>query len=132
MRTTMPVFLVLCMAVVGLMFAGSGFNDVMGISDRTGAAADELQGQANNSSVGNDPDSSQFESDARTDNSGSLVGFVISGASVVWDIGELVIVLPQVLKNIGFPGWFADPFGTITQIIVSIGLIQFASGRVYR
>lgn len=127
MRTKFILLLVMSMAVTGMVFQMSGFNDMVGYRGDSEEASDEFE------DVGNDSAPQKtVGADARTDESGTLVGVVITGISGIANFVGLVALLPVELNSMGFPWWFAYPIGLLAQAIIGIGFIQFASNRVFR
>jgi hypothetical protein len=125
MRAMFAVALALSMAMAGLFMVGSGFNDVVGQEDKASTIAGELEDKANTSDT-------TFDSSARSEDDGSIAGFIISGTSDVVGIIWMVVAIPATLRNIGFPEWFAYPIGLGFYTLVAIGIAQFASGRLFR
>lgn len=128
MRTIYPVALVLSLAVAAMMFQMSGFNAHLSQDNSVDQLSDEMDDRANDSAISQD---GNFSGSARS-RGGGLVGFVISGVGAVMNIASMAIMLPSALMSLGFPWWFAHPVGRVIQIIVSIGVVQFASGRVWQ
>jgi len=114
-------------AVAALMFSMSGYNAVMGYDGTNDQVADEFEDEANGSVANED-----FEGDGRTDNSGTLVGFITSGVGRFGAAIKLVALLPAQLETMGFPRWFAYPVGLMVQFIAGLGFVQFATNRVFR
>ena len=125
MRAMFAVALALSMAMAGLFMAGSGFNAVVAQEDKASSIAGELEDKANTSDT-------SFESSARSEDDGSIAGFIISGTSDVVGLIWMVVAMPATLENIGFPKWFAQPIGLGFYVLVAIGVAQFASGRLFR
>lgn len=129
MRTAFTVAMVVSLAISGLMFAGSGFNQAVGVEDRTSTLGDELEETANESRGTGD---GGFDSSARSQDDGSITGFIISGTTAVVSVIWMVVLMPVTLQNIGFPVWFATPIGLAFYVFASVGAAQFASGRLFR
>ena len=127
MKTTYPIALVLAMAIAGLMLAGSGFSAGVGVDRSSDQLSGEVGRVADNSSIDDG-----FDGDVRAGSDDSIVGFIISGTGEVFRLFKLAILLPSTIRGLGFPGWFANPMGRAIQIIVSVGLVQFAVGRILR
>jgi hypothetical protein len=128
MRTTLPLVIVLAMMITAGFFAGSGFN---GLVDGE-ANIDPLEQEVEERSADSVTGSGNFSASRSGTEDGSIVGLVVSGAQDVIEFTSLVVLLPITLQQIGFPVWFALPIGAVLQIIVSIGVLQFITGRVYR
>jgi hypothetical protein len=119
---------VISIALGGLIWQMAGFSDLF-VGDAPGdeiEASEELQSQAEESAIRDD-----FEADTRA-NQGTLVGSIISGASAVFDMGKFVLYLPGALMALMMPAWFAQPVGHLAAILISIGLIQFITGRILK
>lgn len=129
MRGSWAIGLVIAFAVTGAMFAGSGFNAaVAGDSDTSGVqeAISDKSGEgpvSNNGGLGGDP---------RASNDGTIIGFIIQAVDYGLTLALTVLVLPNLLVNLGFPSWFASPVGWVVQIATSVSLLQFAIGRILR
>jgi hypothetical protein len=125
MRTKFPLAVILALAVAFLFFTGSGFNSL--VNGETSSGVDErFVERANDSSVNESLEGSRSGTD-----DGSIVGLVIGGADDLGGILGLASAIPSTLAALGFPTWFADPIGYLAEIIISIGLIQFVTGRIY-
>ena len=125
MRTTTPVLVVLAIGVAGLMIGGSGFTDVWGAKP---PQVDSASSQVNASSANVSPNSGPVSGPVSTGDS-SIVGLIVNGLGSLVDIAGAVAVLPLTLMNLGFPAWFAVPIGIIGELIVGIGLVEFATNR---
>jgi hypothetical protein len=126
MRTTYPVVVVIAIAIASIMFSLSGAGALFGQDPTTDAAGDQLEDKANSSAI-NEAEGEGLDLDGTS--SSDLIGFIIDGASAVASVGVLVLILPVAMQNMGFPYWFAFPLGLAAQILVSIGLMQFITGR---
>jgi hypothetical protein len=128
MRTTFPLVLVLAMAITATFFVGSGFNDVVDGSQSIDPVQEEVDQRAAESAAG----SGNFSADRGGTDEGSIVGLVVGGAQDIVQFTSLVALLPITLNQLGFPGWFAFTIGGVLQIVVSIGILQFVTGRQFR
>jgi hypothetical protein len=125
-RAAFAFAIALSMALSALFIGGSGFTDAVGVDENRGSTiGEELQDRTN-------ADDTTFNSSARSENEGSVAGFIISGISDVVDTIWLVIVLPITLRELGFPAWFANPVGFGVYALVSVGIAQAAAGRYFR
>lgn len=129
MRSQFAVYLVLAMAIAGMIFSMSGFNAVIGQDGHNSDLSGRVNDSAENSSVNSEGDT--FNADARAQG-GTLVGFILTGGSAIMDVLSLVVLLPLELQAMGFPYWFAYPIGVLVEVVVGVGFIQFIVGRVYR
>lgn len=125
MRAMFAVALALSMAMAGLFMVGSGFNMAVGHEERAPTISEELDSKANGSSV-------SFDSSARSEDDGSIAGFIISGVTDVVNLVIMVALMPLTLRDLGFPKWFADSVGYGFYVLLSVAVAQFASGRIFR
>ena len=128
MDTRIVYIVVISIAVSGLIWQMAGFSELF-TADSPGddlKSGDKLEKQAQDSAV-----EGNFTSDTRA-NQGSLVGTIISGGSAIFSMIGIVVFLPGELMNLMLPRWFAQPVGTLASILISMGLIQFVTGRVFR
>ncbi|RYJ07761.1 hypothetical protein ELS19_19795 [Halogeometricum borinquense] len=131
MRSQYLVMFTVALAVAGGMFAASGFNAVLGSS---GGATGTLQDAVNSTGQGAVENSSRggLQGDPRVEDDGTLIGFIVRSTQTVTNILGMVVMLPNTLINLGFPRWFASPIGNAIRIVASVGILQFAVGRVLR
>lgn len=111
----------LALAMASAMLWGSGFADAVGANQNN----DELRSAADDAA-----DKSAAERGAP--GGGSIFGLVIFAARQLFNFVTLPLLLPVRLTQIGFPQWFAYPVGIGTQVVLSISIIQFLAGRVFR
>jgi len=135
-RTTAPVGLVLAIVVASLMWGGSGYGAGVA-NDPTaglGPMEQDLEDRANGSNVNRDVEGegSGFEGSAGGGDESNLVSFIINGGQAVMSVATFVLFLPVGLESLGAPYWFAWPMGLVTQLVASIGIIQFVTGRIYQ
>lgn len=125
MRTIVPVFVVLAIAVAGMMLGMSGFQSAWGApAPQTASAQDQLNASAQNAS----PNEGPVEGPVSSGES-SIVGLIVNGLTTMVDIAGGVVLLPLTLMNLGFPAYFAIPVGALAELLVGIGLIEFATNR---
>lgn len=125
MRTTYPVLLAVAMATAMMMLSMSGFTGKMQAGHKDSETAKQnLRATSQNSSV------STGQTGA-ADTTG-IFGYVVTAAHQIFSFIKMVVLLPVTLRRLGFPSFFAYPIGLVTQLIASIGLIQFIGARVYR
>lgn len=129
MRTTYPLFVVIALGVMLLMFQGSGFNALIQGSQAPGPVGDEVESQGN-SSVANDEQS--LNASRQASDEGSIAGLILSSGRGVVDVFVLIALLPSTLQRLGFPLWFAAPVGSMVYIISGIGIVQFIRGSTLR
>jgi hypothetical protein len=127
MRTTFPLAVVLVMGVMSLMFAGSGFNAAVGM-DRAGGVGSDVAGTADDQGIFGG--SNDLVSAKAGDN--GLFGLVIGGGQLLIGFVTLGGLLPDTLTALGFPDWFARPVGDMTEILLTLGVVQWITGRFYR
>lgn len=130
MRSNFAVALVIAFALTGMMFGMSGFTDAIGHSEDTTTLEDAVNASADQGAV--DDEGSGLSGDPRIPNDGTLIGFIVQGASQLLNVMMMVLLLPNTMTKLGFPFWFAMPVGVGLQIVASIGFVQFAVGRVLR
>jgi hypothetical protein len=128
MRTIFPLVVVLSMMITAGFFVGSGFNDAIRGEQNIDPVTDEVNQRSGESAVG----SGNFSASRSGTDEGSIVGLVVGGAQDITEFLSLVVLLPITLQQLGFPDWFALPIGAVLQIIVSIGVLQFITGRELR
>lgn len=126
-NTTFSVYLVLGLAVAGIILAGSGFDDNFASQPPDTELEEKAKARANESAV-----STGFTAEARGEEDGSIMGFVIAGGGWLLDMITLIAVLPAYLMDHGAPFWFAFPVGMFFEIWASVGFIQWLTGRIYR
>jgi hypothetical protein len=125
MRTTYPLALVVCIAIVAAVVSLSGFWGAVGlVDDRPGAS------QAVNQSAGEYNPNEGLDGEAAAQDDGNIVGLILSGGSDTFDLLSLINLLPNTLMWLGMPRFAALPLGWAGQILAFIGGIQFALGRV--
>lgn len=132
MRTIAPILFVAALGTAALIWGLSGAGAIYGVDDPVSGleSGDALEERSNDSAVSND---GTFNGSAEnTDGSDNIVGIVISGIGAIVQFATLVALLPFELQRLGFPFWFAFPLGALTQAIVGVGVVQFASNRVFR
>lgn len=129
MRGAWAIALVVAFAVTGGIFVGSGYNAaVSGDADTTGVQS-AINDTSQSGAVSGD---GQVGGDPRASDDGTIIGFIIQAVSYSMSLAETVLLLPNLLITLGFPGWFASPVGWIVQIAASLAVLQFAVGRVLR
>lgn len=127
MRTLAPTMIVLAIAVSGAMIGMSGFADAWGVQEPDTAGPQEhLDEQSSDMNPNNGPVSGPVSS-----GESDVVGLIADGLNSLVDLAAAVALLPVTLNNLGFPWWFAAPIGSLAYIITGIGLIEFASNRVW-
>jgi len=129
MRTTYPLAIVLALGLMAAFFAGSGFNAIVTGEHKTEQVSDAVNDSANSSVIGDD---NNLTGSRSSSGEGSIVGLVIGASGTVIDIVSMVLLLPLTLRNLGFPVWFAVPVGGFAELLLSIGFIQFVTGRQLR
>ncbi len=125
MRTVDPVLVVLAIGVAGAMLGMSGFTAVWGADT---PSVDRASDKMNESAEAVSPNNGPVEGPVSSGDS-SIVGLIANGLGSLVDIAGAVVLLPITLMNLGFPAWFAVPIGSIGEIIVGIGIFEFATNR---
>lgn len=131
MRTIKPTLIVVALGVATMMWGVSGFGSLYGQTDPVSGleSGENLRAISDESAVS---ENGSFNASAKgADESDNIVGMIISGTQAVISFAGSVALLPWELMRIGFPRWFAFPLGLSAQAVVGIGIIQFATNRVY-
>lgn len=130
MKTNRFVLVVVALGVATMMWGMSGIGTEYGATDPiTGLESGEkLEQAAEDSPV---HENGSFNGSAKGGSEDNIVGLIISGTQALVSFTVMVGLLPAELMNLGFPKWFAMPVGLATQAIVGIGIVQFATNRVF-
>jgi len=121
---------VMSLGLAGMMLGASGFEAAWGApAPKTDAAQEEIEKA--NESAGVKGTEGPVSGPVSSSDS-SIVGLITDGLRGLVNIAGAVIVLPRTLVNLGFPGWFAWPIGTFASALAGIGIIQFATNRVWK
>lgn len=124
-RTTIPVLVVLALGTAAVMLGMSGFADVWGSpTPQVERAGDHV----NESAASVSPQNGSVQGPVSSGDS-SIVGLIADGLGSLTDIAGGVVLLPLTLIKLGFPRWFAIPIGSLAELIVGIGLFEFATNR---
>jgi hypothetical protein len=133
MRTLYPLVLVVALGLSTMLLVGSGAADYFQQSQNPTTLADSVEKNATSGPVGGEGEGSELSGSAESENNpGSIVGLVIAGSQLITSFVSLVTLLPFKLQQMGFPYWAAYPVGLSVQLLASISVIQFVSGRVLR
>jgi len=128
MRTTFPIMVVLALGIAIALFTGSGFNAlIQGDTPAAQQISERVNSTANDTSAGR----GELAGSRSGADDSSIVGLAISGGRNIAKITGMVALLPVTLHNLGFPQWFASPIGWSLTILISIGVMQFITGRIY-
>jgi len=130
MRTIKIVLIVAALGTASLMWGLSGMGAVYGQSDPVSGleSGDDIKQQGNQSVVSN----GSYDASATGASQDSVVGLIIAGTSRITDFAAMAALLPIELNRLGLPYWLAYPVGLIGQAIVGIGIVQFATNRVWK
>ena len=130
MRTAWAVLLVFAFATGVLVFQLSGIGGLFGVGSPAADldSGDRFADEADDNIL-EEGDDESFNPDAR--GSDNLVGFIISGFSIVFGYVRLAVLLPIEIQNLGAPRWAAYPLGLFLQTVVIFGAAQFGSGRLW-
>lgn len=128
MRTIYPVIGVLCVLTMAAVWQLAGVGALFAAS---GPGSQLDTGQFNNTSDQYNPDTG-FSGDASSSDDGDIVGMIISGTGDITSLSGLVNLIPNILVSFGLPWAFAFPLGQLSQIIVLVGVVQFAVNRDWR
>lgn len=130
-RTLYPVLLVLAIGTASLIWGFSGVGQIFGNSDPVSGidAGDSIVDAKNDSAVGG----GSFNGSAEGETSGGgIVGIIVSGIGFIVGFVAMVGNLPASLMQLGFPEYFAKPIGYLVVALVGLGVVQFATNRVYQ
>jgi hypothetical protein len=128
MRTTAPMLVVLCIGVSGFMLHASGFTNAWGAP---APSTDAAQGEVENANQSSGPEGGPVSGPVNSGDS-SIIGLIADSLSTLTTMAGAAIQLPKTLINLGFPAWLANPIGRLAQAISGIGIIQFATNRVWK
>ncbi len=127
MRTVPVVMAVMALGVSFALVSGAGVGDIIfgldsppqdpGIYEGIEAGAAEASPE------------SGTQADVGGDNEPTTVGIALRGGQFLMSMITMVAVLPVGLMRLGFPSFFAIPVGSVAQIIVFIGVIEFVTNR---
>lgn len=126
MKSSVIVVIALAFAMTAFMFAGSGFDAMVDANPSDPSPVED----AVNDTAGTGP-ASDGEVSSRGSGGGSLLEFVPSAPSFAIEVLTIGLVLGEEMRRIGFPVWVTTPVGWITQIVLSIGIVQFLLNRVF-
>lgn len=130
MRTVWAVALVLGLGFSFTLLTASGAGPAIfgqDAADHGGLGPMEQFNETGNQSEDYNLSGSVAGSDER-----NIIGFVLDGGQFLMTLVASVVFIPGVLIGLGFPGYFAVPAGVLVQFIAVIGVIQFATNRVWQ
>jgi len=129
MNTKDVLGVVLAFGVLFSLAAGSGVGaTIFGGSPGDAETTRTLDKIGEEASVDSE-EGGGIDADVAGDNEPTIVGVAISGGEFIATLVGAVALLPLTLTRLGFPYWFATPIGAGAQIIATIGLFQFVTGR---
>lgn len=129
MQSKTIMLMVLSFGVAFALLAGSGIGPAVFGESPGGAQTTKTVGDvAGDADIDPDSEGEGLSADVAGDNEPTLVGVAISGGQFVAQLVAMVTIFPYTLLRLGFPAYFAVPIGSVAQIIVFIGLIQFVRG----
>lgn len=126
MNTTYPVAVMLALGIVASMWALSGMGAVYSQGSPQLEGVDNIQEEANDSAAHGIGGSASNADD------GDIVGLILSALPNIVNLAGLVTMAPSWLASIGFPYWFARPIGWLFNIIVGVGVTQWAANRYWQ
>lgn len=131
MRTTPVLIMVFAFATGALIFQIAGIGGMFGAADPSSdlQTPGEFEEEASDNPLNEEEDGERFDPDTRGED--NVVGFIISGFSLVFSYARLVVLFPIELQNIGVPRFAAYPVGLLMQAVLVFGIAQFASGRIW-
>jgi len=129
MNTKDVLGVVLAFGVMFSLAAGSGVGaTIFGESPGEAETSQTLEDISNDASVDSE-EGGGIDADVAGDNEPTTVGLALSGGEFLATFVGAIALIPLTLTNIGFPYWFAVPIGGAAQIVGTIGLFQFVTGR---
>lgn len=129
MQSKKIMIMMLSFGVAFAIAAGGGMGPAVFGESATDAPTTKTVGDvADDADIASDSDGEGLSADVAGDNEPTLVGVAISGGQFVAQLVAMVTIFPYTLIRLGFPAYFAVPIGSVAQIIVFIGLIQFIRG----
>lgn len=133
MRSIAFVIFVFALGASFAIVQGAGFADAAGFSANVPGGEDvqsQLGSAANDSAAG---DSTDLSGDVQNvGGEGNIVSVIISGAQIFARAGGAVVALPSTLASLILPEYASNPIGTFIVVIVGLGLVQAAAGRLWR
>lgn len=131
MRTLFAVFVMVSIGLAAFMMSASGFNALIGAEGGSAVDVGEgIQDTANNSTINGSDGKLEGSSVGSSDT--TIIGMIFSGVGEVLRFAKIIVAMPMVLKDMGFPLWFSVPVGGTASIVASIGILQFVTGRIWR
>lgn len=129
MKMSPVIGMVLALSVSFTLLAGSGIGAaVFGENPGDARVANTVGDIGEDASVDEDKEGGGLSADVAGDKEPTLVGFALSSVGFLTKMVAAVALLPFTLMNLGFPGYFALPVGSLAQIITFAGLGRAASG----
>jgi hypothetical protein len=129
MDTKNVLGVVLAFGVFFALLAGSGVGaSIFGASPGEAESSRTLEDISDEASVDTE-EGGGIDADVAGDNEPTIVGVAISGGEFIAQLVGAVALLPLTLVRLGFPNYFAVPVGGGAQVIATIGLFQFVTGR---
>lgn len=128
MRTLAAVVFVLALGV-SFSVVGSGAGVAIFGQDANSNGGLGPMDQLNESGTEENADVS---GDVAGDDEANIVGFIIDGTGFVLGTAVSVVIVPTTLIALGVPPYIAWPIGSLLMFLASVGVIQFATGRVWR
>lgn len=129
MRTIAAVLFVLALGFSFAVISGSGAGAAIFGVDAADAGGIGPMETLNETAKEGVTDEGDVSGDVGTSDESNIVGFITDGASFIVTLVVSVVLLPATLLALGFPHWFAIPFGLVVQIVASVGFVQFVTGR---
>jgi len=129
MDTTNVIGVVLAFGVLFSLAAGSGVGALIFDASPGEAESSRTLDEIGEEASVDTEEGGGISADVAGDNEPTIVGVAISGGEFIATLVGAVALLPLTLTRLGFPLWFATPLGAGAQIIATIGLFQFITGR---
>lgn len=127
--------ILLAVLAIGVAFAwvgGAGLAGAWGVGGDVpeGDAAERVLNQSDQgAAVG---DGTPVQGGTIEDSDDALAPFIINGAGRIATLLGRAALFPLTLVDLGAPLWFAQPLGGIIGLAITVGIVQFITGRTLR
>lgn len=129
MRTLAAVLFVLALGLSFSVVTMSGAGVAIFGED---AGANGGLGPMDQLNESGEDDNADISGDVAGEDEANIVGFIIDGTTFVLGTAAAVVFVPGTLMALGVPSYIAVPFGSLLMFLASVGVVQFATGRVWR
>lgn len=135
MRTVWAIVLVLGLGVSFTMLTASGAGPAIfgqEAADHGGLGPMEQLNETGRDSHVEEGENGSIVGDVAGEDERNIVGFIVDGGQFIVQLVAAVVFIPTVLIGLGFPSYFALPAGIVVQFFAVIGVIQFATNRLWQ